>query len=148
MLTTTHDEFFGELTWQALVGGWEGRMSLPDGLGSTQVCIYTPDDERDQTITPEARAAFTRVVAERAAFARKAADDLLAVHNESWHHYENTPPLTSEQFQARLTLESIHIRSSGSATVYYDDGDLFWGHTIIVEQADDRNFLGEAIFEG
>lgn len=123
-------------------------MSLPDGLGSVRVFVGTPDPQHDQTVTLEARTAFTRLVTQHAVFARKAADDLLAVHNEGWHHYENSPPLTSEQFQARLTLEGIHVTSWGLATAYYDDGDLFWGHTIIVEQEDDGSFCGEAFFEG
>ena len=31
-----------------------------------------------------------------------------------------------------LTVESIGIGSDGTYTVFYDDGDLFWGHVIIV----------------
>lgn len=147
MLTVTHDEFFGPLTWQPLCSYWEGHVALHDGLEPVAVSVGTPDDERDQRVTPQARAAFSRALTQQSAFTAKAATDLLAIHNESWHHVEGGPPLTAEQFQARLTLEGIQVESRGSAVAYYHDGDLFWGHTVSVWQDADGTFT-DVRFDG
>ena len=147
MDTTTHNEFFGPLTWEPLCNRWEGHVNLQDGLEPLAVSISTPDGERDQRVTPEARAAFRRAVAGQGAFTAHAAAELLAIHNESWHQDEDGPPLTAAQFQARLTLESIHVSSHGSAEAYYHDCDLFWGHTVSVWQEADGRF-SDARFEG
>lgn len=147
MQNSISDEFFGSLTWDALVDRWSGEMAFPDGH-AVKIMIGTPDGENDQTVTPEAREACLRVMAQQAAFARKAAEDLLGIHNEGWHHVEDALPLTTEQFEARLTLDSVYLESWGSAAVYFDDGDLFWGHVIRVEQDADGSFPCEALFEG
>lgn len=40
--------------------------------------------------------------------------------------------ITEEDFIEAITMETINISSDGSITVYYDDGDLFFGHVILV----------------
>jgi len=147
MLNSTSDETFGPLAWDSICGSWSGTVAIPGGK-LVKLKVGTLDEDRDQTITEKARDAFARVLDQQTASMRKAAADLLALHNEGWHHYENTPPLTSEQFQARLTVESIQVQSWGAAVVYFDDGDLFWGHSIRVEQEADGSFQTEAFSEG
>ncbi len=39
-------------------------------------------------------------------------------------------PITEEAFADRIALSEISITSSGSFTAYYNDDDMFWGHTI------------------
>lgn len=141
-----NDDCFGPLEWDSLCECWKGHLTLPDGR-HLRLSIYTGDEE-DRPITEAAKAALSRVLAQQPAFTQKASDDLLSIHNEAWHHYENTPALSAEEFKARMTLESIWIESYGAATACYDDGDLFWGHTISVRQEEDGTFEDEAIFEG
>lgn len=141
----TQDELFGTLTWNADMEWWEGTWNSPDG--DSVVVYVVPEEEDDKCITQDSRAAFQRVLSQPPAFRQMATDDLLEHHNSHWHHDEKTPPLTSAQFQARMTLESIEIEADGDATAWYDDGDLFWGHSIRVPQAADGSF-SEATFEG
>ncbi|WP_257913131.1 DUF2262 domain-containing protein [Campylobacter lari] len=47
--------------------------------------------------------------------------------------------IDEKQFAKFLTFESIAIRSKG-IDFYVDDGDVFWGHVIIVESDFDFNF--------
>lgn len=46
-------------------------------------------------------------------------------------------PITRETFAERIRLSELSIAADGSATPYYDDGDLFFGHVIVIDlQAD------------
>ncbi|CAM5491920.1 hypothetical protein BSAF29S_02503 [Bacillus safensis subsp. safensis] len=46
---------------------------------------------------------------------------------------EEQEELTMNQFISRISLESLHVYPEGEFEVYYHDGDLFWGHVIIVK---------------
>ncbi|MBR6337278.1 MAG: DUF2262 domain-containing protein [Ruminococcus sp.] len=43
------------------------------------------------------------------------------------------PPITEESFMRRITLSSIHLNDGAGFTAYFDDDDMFSGHTIAVE---------------
>lgn len=64
---------------------------------------------------------------------RYAASRLLALHNDSWREAEETEPLDEARFIARITPESIRFDDEGSAEIGFADGDLFWGHFILVD---------------
>ena len=57
---------------------------------------------------------------------------LLDLKNEGWLQ-DDEKQLTPEAFKQRMTLESITIYSHGHFEFWFDDGDLFWGHSIMVE---------------
>jgi hypothetical protein len=57
--------------------------------------------------------------------------DLLQVKNEAWLD-ENQPPIEAGTFERALRIESVTIQSDGSVDLWFDDGDLFWGHSIMV----------------
>ncbi|WP_309738293.1 DUF2262 domain-containing protein [Chamaesiphon sp. OTE_20_metabat_361] len=69
-----------------------------------------------------------------------AAEGLLQIKNETWLDDNDEDPLTLEQFQQRMTLESIDIDSDGKVSFYHNDGDLFWGHCILVVMDSENNF--------
>ena len=69
-----------------------------------------------------------------------AAEGLLQIKNETWLD-DDEQPLTLEQFQQRMTLESIHIDSDGEISYYHNDGDLFWGHYILVTMDSENRFI-------
>lgn len=58
------------------------------------------------------------------------ATSLLNLHNEVWNEGQIT---TKEEFIGRIKLEGILFFCNGNAELYYNDGDLFWGHTIVVD---------------
>lgn len=55
--------------------------------------------------------------------------ELLPLKNMSWLE-EGEEALTPEAFASRMSLQSIQMDESGDFTFWYDDGDLFWGHSI------------------
>jgi hypothetical protein len=58
--------------------------------------------------------------------------ELLGVKNDNWLQ-EGELPLTAEAFLSRMTLESIGFSKGGKIDFIYDDGDLFWGHAVVVD---------------
>lgn len=64
-----------------------------------------------------------------------AAKKLIGLANE-WQEdkdeKENADPITEEAFAQRITLSELSLTYEGDFTAFYDDDDLFWGHTIEV----------------
>lgn len=59
------------------------------------------------------------------------ARDCLPLKSENWREDDGSD-VSREQFEARMSLRSITIREDGGFDVAYDDGDLFFGHDIVV----------------
>ena len=75
-----------------------------------------------------------------------ASDKLLQAKNDFWlQSGENK--IEPAEFQSRMTLEHIGISSWGEIEFYFDDGELFWGHKIVVE-GKVLTGLTDARFEG
>ena len=58
------------------------------------------------------------------------AHKLLELKNDSWLE-EDEKEVTEKEFKERIKFTGLHIFSE-SANFYFDDDDLFWGHTIEV----------------
>ena len=61
---------------------------------------------------------------------------LLAVKNESWRE-PGEPEVTAVRFREALALESVVVYADGVVELYYADGGLFWGHTVVVRLGPD-----------
>ena len=72
-----------------------------------------------------------------------AAKKLLKLAND-WSEGEK---VTKEDFVSRMRLESVEVLNDLSIGLYYDDGDLFWGHTITVD-IDKNGKCTRAEFQG
>ena len=46
-------------------------------------------------------------------------------------------PIDAAEFVRRMTLTDVAFTETGSFEAYYDDGDLFWGHAILVRVDED-----------
>ncbi len=73
-----------------------------------------------------------------------AATKLLELKNDFWLD-EDEEELTHEDFLERLQLETLNIKSDGGLTFWYDDGDLFAGHVLIVEANVNGDFINAEI---
>jgi hypothetical protein len=69
---------------------------------------------------------------------------LLNLKNESWLG-EDEKELSAEEFKKKMTLESVVIRPSGKFEFWFDDGDLFCGHAIMVEASLEAGPMGAGI---
>ena len=60
-----------------------------------------------------------------------ASNDLLELKNDVWLG-EDEEIFTPKDFQSRLTLTSIGIANDEEIDFWFDDGNIFWGHSICV----------------
>jgi hypothetical protein len=57
---------------------------------------------------------------------------LLSPKNASWLQ-EDESEVTPEQFRNKMKQEAITVYSNGTFEFWFKDGDLFWGHSIMVK---------------
>jgi hypothetical protein len=114
----TFDE---RLDWFETKTDWLGRtVSLSIGIGA------------DGSADAEPAARVFEQAAEWDAHARDlAAAELLATKNEHWLG-DDEEPLSPQDFKTHMTLESIGFNPGPYIQFFFEDGDLFAGHTIIV----------------
>lgn len=137
------DEALGDLTldrvheWFVSQSTWNGDI--------VRVTVEPADDGSSES----ARATAANLWADQGSWTRRieefAVDELLDNAND-WVGNGETKH-TREGFLSRLKLKTISLRPEGEFEFWYDDGDLFWGHTICV-RGDVTNGPRWASFEG
>ena len=70
---------------------------------------------------------------------------MLDVKNSTWLR-EGEKPMTADEFMARLKIQSIGIEADGSSQFFYEDGELFWGHDVIVKRDVEGRFHRAYLF--
>ena len=124
---TLEDPFFGHFTFDERVSWFETKC---DWLGRrVSLSLGVGDDSRPDT--GPARRLFEQAADWDARARDIAADELLSIKNENWLG-DDERPLTRDDFKARMTLESIGLNPGPYIQFFFEDGDLFAGHTIIV----------------
>ena len=71
------------------------------------------------------------------------AEDFLDLYNDNWRFGddeddEDKPELTKEQFMEALSLQSF-LFYSDDVEVFFDDNDMFLGHSLIASDFDGEN---------
>jgi hypothetical protein len=135
------DEFFGALRWNDLVAWYESKIQIPDGR-EIEVSIKVGDDGPRASVE-QARRDFPSVLANETSYREQTAAALLGTHNDHWNEGER---IDIDGFMARMTLESI-VFYVIYTELWYDDGDLFWGHSIVANLDSELRFTN-ATFEG
>jgi hypothetical protein len=120
---TFDDPQLGRLTADPLLG-WAGEARWLGGACTLSI------ERRDELPTAHALWADQQRWTKDAV--QVAATSLLDLKNTSWLD-EGQSPVTATEFQAKLKLISIAIEKGGGFVLEFDDGDLFWGHTILVD---------------
>lgn len=60
-----------------------------------------------------------------------AAKELLELKNDTWLD-EDEKEVNATEFKKKMRLENLEIHADGNFDFWFADGDLFWGHSIIV----------------
>jgi hypothetical protein len=82
--------------------------------------------------TPQAVADYSRLIADLETIKGYAADELLDLYNEDWVD-KKIGKVDRVAFMARLAKASIRLYDEiGTASVYFEDGGLFAGHSVEV----------------
>jgi hypothetical protein len=128
-LVTFTDPQFGMFTLDRRVNWYE---ATPDWCGgSIRLTIPASAPAAMQKTLAVAR----RLWAEQEEWQRKinacASKELLGLKNDTWLG-EDEAEVSEAEFARRMVLESILVQADGSFEFWHNDGDLFWGHSIMV----------------
>lgn len=126
-LIVLHHDQFGELLfdptmdWFTCEADWNGlsvqlRFETDESMEISQGLVTAESLWKDQVIWKSRMDQY--IVAE-----------LLDLKNGTWLS-KGELPLSAEQFLSRMKFKSISLLADGSFEFWYDDGDLFWGHSI------------------
>ncbi len=118
-----------------------GWLKLNDDAGQYEAEIDGAEDSFSFSISIEeagvdeqighAREVFMNLKQIDAAARQFAASELLPVHNDVWLRGGQSGKTVGE-FISSMTLTSVSVKSDGEFELWYDDGNLFWGHAIRV----------------
>jgi hypothetical protein len=106
------DQFTAEVVWE------ETRISL-----NLSESAQAEDALKTAHTLWEDRVGWNRRVRDYAV------QELLSDKYDAWLS-DDEAKLTPDEFKARMALDSITVYPDGSFDFWYDDGDLFWGHSI------------------
>lgn len=120
---TINDPHLGTLTADDLMG-WVGEAKW---LGSK--CNVSVDHLDD---LPIAHALWNDQQGWTAKAVHLAVSQLLELKNDVWLG-EDEKPLSAAEFGQRLKMDSITVGRHGAFELWFNDGDLFWGHAITLK---------------
>jgi hypothetical protein len=120
---------FGDLTLDPSVGWFAGKKKW----GRNEIELHVQPDNKRRV--DAALKTATSLWSNQAAWQRKveefAVKELLALKNEDWLGDSETK-VTAKEFKKRMKLVSINVAGNGRFEFWHEDGDLFWGHSILI----------------
>ena len=132
-----HDRL-GDLHLDRVTGSFTGTVHWKTGRLEV---IFPAEGDHPQPDALRAEEAWMRQAeAKLESCKRFAAEKLLELKNESWRE-EGDKVCTEEDFTGLLTPESLHLYPDDTFVLEFDDGDLFWGHSVSVEGTTDGRLL-------
>lgn len=138
MRALIHDEILGTLRYERGSRGYEGTIAL-DG-GDVALHLLVQDGEDVATVMTSARQIACDIERHARDARRFAAEALIDLKNHTWRD-DDEPPVTAETFEASIRLRAVSVRADGSADLWHDDGEMFFGHGICVRMAGDGRYV-------
>ncbi len=130
MTQTINSARFGTLSFDPAFDWFETEISFG---GQTIKLNLSALNEAEAA--PLLANAETMAADEASWFARlqECAAGMVDISNE-WNEEQDdwTGPIDSATFIARIKLESLNFHQDDFFQAYFDDDDLFWGHSIVV----------------
>lgn len=124
-----YDPVLGRLILNRTVGWFEGQMVW---LGKTINVALSADGEIEkQAAIRAAKVLLDSMLEWSQQINNLAVSELLNLKNECWLD-EGDQEISSTEFLNRMQLTSLTVYSDGSFEFWHDDGELFWGHSILV----------------
>lgn len=80
-----------------------------------------------------------------------AATELVGTYNDGWNEYDEVqedgtivavenPQMSESKFAGKLTLDGVNVYGSGMLSFFYDNDNMFWGHSIVVTSMNGLEF--------
>ncbi|MER2261462.1 MAG: DUF2262 domain-containing protein [Psychrobacillus sp.] len=123
-------------------GDYEGKVEIENGY-FIDITI-SPESYDKDLVFKLAENTIKKIRVMNESYKEIIAEDLLILHNEVWNEGKI---ISKNEFKKRINIQGILIFGEGNAELYYDDGDLFWGHTIVVD-VDENGLYQEAQIYG
>jgi hypothetical protein len=126
---TFHDSQFGAFLLDRRINWFEARTTL-EGV-DVRLSLSTGELGKVEELLATSRILFG---AEHSWYKRitdYAVSKLLQLKNDAWLG-EDESEFSESEFRSKMELSSILIKSGGRFEFWYEDGDLFWGHSIMV----------------
>ncbi len=120
------DEVLGCLVWDSELEWWSSQIEILSGHWIN--VSVSPENTDPSVIFQRVRHTLCAILEVEINLRRSTADKLLNLYNTTWN---DGLAINQEEFINCITLDAITFSPDGSADLYYCDGDLFWGHTII-----------------
>lgn len=120
---------FGDLTLNRYVNWFEGDVAW----NGQQIRLSLDTDETNEVSAglQIAEALCDAQLDWKQKVEALAIHELLPLKNDGWLQ-DGEEPLTAGQFLLRMVLQSISISIGGTVEFWHDDGDMFWGHSILL----------------
>jgi hypothetical protein len=137
MARSFEDDTLGTISYDRRFGWWSTIAEL------------TPDLELDLTLelgaaerVPESILnAFKHLQNHEPELRQNVCSHLLELAEDWRDGGEASEPWTLESLMKAVTITSASFDEDGAATIYYDDGEVFAGHVIVVAVSSDGGFL-------
>ena len=129
------DQVLGELTLDKDYDAFEGEIQWC----GKDVSLSLEVNAESKPSWTRARSAAKKLLADCETWDKAmrdlAAKNLTELANE-WQadddEKKNADPIAEEGFAQRITLSELSLTYEGDFTAYFDDDDMFWGHTVEV----------------
>ena len=134
------DTPYGKFVLDRSMSWFEGEIEV----GGSEFTAFLETDEDNGETAELALKVFLKTAENFEDFDRKnkefAADNLLDLAHE-WQESDEgeNEPLTREQFIEAIGVSEWTVTPYGNMTLYYYDGDIFWGHAIEINIDEDGN---------
>lgn len=126
---TVEHPFFGTLTLDRALNSYEAEV--PWGGHPVRLHLSLDESEDENALLATAQSLWDEQRQWDERVRDHAADELLDLKNDAWLG-EDEEPFTRDTFKARMALASVGVYSDGAFEFCFNDGNLFWGHVILV----------------
>ena len=123
------DAVLGRLKWDGDLESWASTWPFEQDE-PTELFLSGTEGATGDFFRGAAKTA-RRITRTLPAIKRFAADALLDLKNDAWLG-DGEKPIDMHGFVSRIFVASVGVRDDG-ANIYFHDGDLFRGHSIIVQ---------------
>jgi hypothetical protein len=131
------DKTFGVLEWDNQLNLYSTQVELSP-IHQVQVNFHIESSVALERI----RQVYEGIQAQESALRQATADALLVLHNDTWNEQEE---INTQEFMRRMNLEAITFYEDGTSELFYNDGDLFWGHCIVLSLNNQGQFQDATI---
>lgn len=119
------DAVMGTIVWNEERQEWTGSIDLENTTAQFSLEL----NEREE-ISDQLRKTLNFLKNNELQIREKIASEMLALHNEDWNP---DVPISQKEFANKIKLEGMNLDESGEAELFYEDGGLFWGHSIVTK---------------